>query len=58
MINFENSLLSFLTFFVLYLYPVCYVLFWSDSSDSKFEYAVCEDILRSNVIKYFILDLL
>ena len=57
MINFENSLLSFLTFRILSLYPACYVLCWRDSSDSKFEYAVCEDILRSNVIKYFILDL-
>ena len=50
---FENSLLSFLTFSILYLYPVCYVLCWSDSNDSKFEYAVCEDILRSKVIKYY-----
>lgn len=47
---FENSLLSFLTFCVLSLYPTCYILRWSDSSDSKFEYAVCEDILRSNRI--------
>ena len=47
---FENSLLSFLTFCVLSLYPACYTLRWSDSSDSKFEYAVCEDILRSNRI--------
>lgn len=46
----ENSLLSFLTFCVFCLYPVCYVLCWSDSSDSKFEYAVCEDILRNNII--------
>lgn len=53
----ENSLLSFLTFCVSSLYPVCYVLCWSDSSDSKFEYAVCENILRSKVIKYILLDL-
>lgn len=50
MINFENSLLSFLTFRVSSLYPVCYILCWSDSSDSKFEYAVCEDILRNKII--------
>ena len=50
---FENSLLSFLTFCVLSLYPTCYILRWSDSNDSKFEYAVCEDILRSKVIKYY-----
>lgn len=49
-VYFENSLLSFLTFSILYLYPVCYVLCRSDSNDSKFEYAVCEDILRSNRI--------
>lgn len=53
----ENSLLSFLTFCVSSLYPACYVLCWSDSSDSKFEYAVCENILRSKVIKYILLDL-
>ena len=56
-IIFGNSLLSFLTFSILSLYPVCYVLCWSDSGDSKFEYAVCEGILRSNVIKYILLDL-
>ena len=50
MIIFENSLLSFLTFRISSLYPACYILCWSDSSDSKFEYAVCENILRSNRI--------
>ena len=57
MIIFENSLLSFLTFLILSLYPACYILCWSDSSDSKFEYAVCENILRSKVIKYSHLNL-
>ena len=50
MIIFGNSLLSFLTFHILSLYPACYILCWSDSSDSKFEYVVCEDILRNNII--------
>ena len=50
MIIFGNSLLSFLTFRVLSLYPACYILCRSDSSDSKFEYAVCEDILWNNII--------